>query len=143
MFHLPATSTLFPYTTLFRSYDGEYYHPNHPSIQYNQTDWKWLAGFTAKAGANFNITERMNVFVNAGYLSRTPQFSNVIDNTTNEYFEEILNENIMAFEAGYGYRSKKFSANVNGYFTYWENKPFPDRKSTRLNSSHVRISYAV
>src|SRR5690554_7800670 len=54
-------------------YDGEYYHPNHPSIQYNQTDWKWLAGFTAKAGANFNITERMNVFVNAGYLSRTPQ----------------------------------------------------------------------
>src|SRR5690554_7699784 len=67
----------------------------------------------------------MNVFVNAGYLSRTTQFSNVIDNTTNEYFEEILNENIMAFEAGYGYRSKKFSANVNGYFTYWENKPFP------------------
>nr|WP_299205797.1 TonB-dependent receptor [uncultured Brumimicrobium sp.] len=106
-------------------YDGEYYHPNHPSLQYNQTDWKWLAGFTAKAGANFNITERMNVFVNAGYLSRTPQFSNVIDNTDNKFFEEILNENIMAFEAGYGYRSKKFSANVNGYFTYWQNKPFP------------------
>lgn len=106
-------------------YNGEYYHPNHPDLQYNQTDWKWLAGFTAKAGANFNITEKMNVFVNAGYLSRTPQFSNVIDNTDNEFFEEILNENIMAFEAGYGYRSKRFSANVNGYVTYWQNKPFP------------------
>lgn len=106
-------------------YDGEYYHPNHPDLEYNQTEWKWLAGFTAKAGANFNITESMNVFVNAGYLSRTPQFSNVIDNTDNEFFEEILNENIMAFESGYGYRSKRFSANVNGYITYWENKPFP------------------
>lgn len=106
-------------------YEGEYYTPNHPDLQYNQTDWKWLAGFTAKAGANFNISESMNVFVNAGYLSRTPQFSNVIDNTDNEFFAEILNENIMAFEVGYGYRSKKFSANINSYATFWKNKPFP------------------
>lgn len=106
-------------------YNDEYYHPNHPDLRYNQTDWKWLAGFTAKAGANFNVTEKMNVFLNLGYLSRTPQFSNVIDNSDNNFFEEILNENIMAFEVGYGYRSKRFSANVNGYFTYWENKPFP------------------
>jgi hypothetical protein len=107
------------------NYKGETYHPTSPEAKYNQTDWKWLVGYTAKAGANFNITEKMNVFVNAGYLSRTPQFSNVIDNSTNEYFEEILNENIMAFEAGYGFRSKRFSGNINGYYTYWENKPFP------------------
>jgi hypothetical protein len=106
-------------------YEGEIYHPNHPDLKYNQTDWKWIPGFTAKAGANFNITEKSNIFVNTGYLSRTPQYSNVIDNNTNSFFEEILNENIIAFEAGYGYRSKKFSANVNGYYTYWENKPFP------------------
>lgn len=106
-------------------YEGEYYHPNHPDLEYNQTDWKWLAGFTGKAGANFNVTERMNVFVNAGYLSRTPQFSNVINNEDNQFFEEIKNENIIAFEAGYGYRSKRFSANVNGYYTIWKNKPFP------------------
>ena len=106
-------------------YDGEYYHPDHPDLKYNQTEWKLLAGFTAKAGANFNITEKMNVFVNAGYLSRTPQFSNVINNEDNEFFKEILNENIIAFEAGYGYRSKRISANVNGYYTMWENKPFP------------------
>ena len=106
-------------------YDGETYHPNHPDLQYNQTEWKWIPGFTAKSGANFNITENSNIFVNAGYLSRTPLFSNVIDNNTNQFFEEIVNEKIMAFEAGYGFRSKRFSANVNGYYTYWENKPFP------------------
>ncbi|RFC54999.1 TonB-dependent receptor [Brumimicrobium aurantiacum] len=106
-------------------YDGEYYHPDHPGLEYNQTEWKVLGGFTAKAGANFNITERMNVFVNAGYLSRTPQFSNVINNEDNQFFEEIANENIIAFEAGYGYRSKRFSGNVNTYYTMWKNKPFP------------------
>ncbi|PHR47743.1 MAG: hypothetical protein COA32_07255 [Fluviicola sp.] len=106
-------------------YEGEVYHPNHPDLKYNQTETKWIPGFTAKAGANFNITEKSNIFVNVGYLSRTPQYSNVIDNNTNEFFAEILNENIMAAEVGYGFRSKKLSFNVNGYYTYWENKPFP------------------
>ena len=106
-------------------YEGEIYHPNHPDLKYNQTETKWIPGFTAKAGANFNITEKSNIFVNVGYLSRTPQYSNVIDNNTNEFFAEILNENIMAAEAGYGFRSRKISFNVNGYYTYWENKPFP------------------
>ena len=106
-------------------YNGEVYHPNHPALQYNQTEYKWIPGFTIKSGANLNLTEKSNVFLNTGYLSRTPQFSNVIDNNTNEYFEEILNENIMALELGYGYRSKKLSFNINSYATYWQNKPFP------------------
>ncbi|MDX1653384.1 MAG: TonB-dependent receptor [Brumimicrobium sp.] len=106
-------------------YDGEIYHPNSPELKYNQTEWKWIPGFTLKSGANFNITEKQNVFLNLGYLSRTPQYSNVIDNNTNEFFVEIVNENIMAGEIGYGFRSKKLSFNVNGYYTYWENKPFP------------------
>jgi len=105
--------------------DGRTYDNNSPELKYNQTEYKWIPGFTIKSGANFNVTERSNIFVNLGYLSRTPQFSNVIDNNTNKFFEEILNENIYAFEMGYGFRSKKLSFNVNGYFTYWENKPFP------------------
>ncbi len=107
------------------NYNGNTYNASSPGLENQQTEWKWVPGFTIKTGANFNITESSNVFVNMGYLSRTPLFSNVIDNNTNTFFEEILNENILAFEAGYGYRSKKFSANVNGYYTYWENKPFP------------------
>jgi hypothetical protein len=106
-------------------YKGKEYTTSSPELIYNQTEWKTIPGFTVKAGANLNLTERSNFFVNLGYLSRTPQFSNVIDNNTNEMFEEILNEVIYAFELGYGFRSKKWSVNANGYFTYWENKPFP------------------
>lgn len=106
-------------------YNDKIYSHSSKELKYNQTKTLWLTGFTAKAGTNFNINEHNNVFLNLGYLDRTPLFSNVIDNNTNEFFEEILNEKIYAFELGYGYRSKKLSINTNGYFTMWKNKPFP------------------
>jgi len=105
--------------------NGNTYTTESSDLEYNNTGWKSKLGGTVKAGANFNVTEKSNIFVNVGYLSRTPQFSNVVDNTTNTFFEEILNENITAFEAGYGFRSKKVSLNANGYYTSWKNKPFP------------------
>ena len=107
------------------TYNGSTYTRESEGLEYDNTGWVSKLGGTFKTGANFNVTERSNVFMNVGYLSRTPQFSNVIDNNTNTVFEEILNEKIYAIEAGYGYRSKKVSMNVNGYYTYWENKPFP------------------
>ncbi len=106
-------------------YNGQTYTRNSDGLEYSDTGWKWLAGGTIKAGANLNLTERSNLFLNLGYLNRTPQFSNVVDNNTNTFFREILNEKIYAFELGYGFRSKAISINANGYFTYWENKPFP------------------
>ena len=118
-------------TTLFigagdtLEYNGVTYDQSTEGLTYNQTPWKWIGGFTLKSGANYNLTEKSNLFVNLGWLNRTPQFSNVIDNNTNTFFEEILNEKIYATEVGYGYRSKQFSMNINTYFTYWENKPFP------------------
>lgn len=105
--------------------DGNLYTRDSKGLEYDNTGWKWLGGATVKAGANLNLTEQSNVFVNVGYLNRTPQYSNVIDNNTNEFFVEILNEKIYAFEAGYGFRSRKVSVNTNGYFTYWQNKPIP------------------
>jgi hypothetical protein len=107
------------------TYNGKVYTNDSPELQYSQTGYKWLNGFTIKTGANFNVTERSNIFMNVGLLNRTPQYSNVIDNNTNTFFVEILNEKIYAAEVGYGFRSKKLSINANGYFTYWENKPFP------------------
>lgn len=107
------------------NYKGQTYTRDSPGLKHSQTDWKWITGGTFKAGANFNVTEKSNIFVNIGYLSRTPQYSNVIDNNTNEFFVEIKNEIILATEAGYGYRSKKFNGNVNAYYTQWKNKPFP------------------
>jgi hypothetical protein len=118
-----STYTIDDTTTI--QYDGKTYDSNSPELVDNQTDWVSKSGFTFKTGANLNLTERSNVFVNLGVLSRTPQFSNVIDNNNNKVFGNILNENILAFEVGYGFRSKRLSGNFNGYCTRWENRPLP------------------
>jgi iron complex outermembrane recepter protein len=107
------------------TYQGQTYTASSEGLEYFHTNWKTLFGGTIKMGASFALTENATVFMNMGYLSRTPQFSNVIDNNTNSFFREILNEKILAVEAGYNYASNRFGVNVNGYATNWQNKPFP------------------
>lgn len=111
------------YDTL--AYNGQDYYGSDPNAEFNQTEWKYIPGGTAKIGASFELTEYSNVFMNLGYLSRTPQFNNVIDNNTNTFFGEITNEIIQAVEAGYSFANKKYGMNVNVYYTNWKNKPFP------------------
>ncbi|MBN2807839.1 MAG: TonB-dependent receptor, partial [Prolixibacteraceae bacterium] len=86
------------------------------------THWNWFPGFTAKGGANYNINKQMNGFINLGYLSKAPRFNNVYD-FDNTLFREIKNEVVKALELGYAFNSSSFSANVNAYYTIWENKP--------------------
>src|SRR5437773_5340397 len=80
----PPTSTLFPYTTLFRSYWGD----------------------RGTRPGQFN----------------TPH-SIVMDQNSNLYVADRQNSRVQVFDTDGKYRL--------------------DRKSTRLNSSHITISYAV
>ena len=100
----------------------EVFTRNSPGLRTYQTEWIWVDGYTAKLGGNYEITDRMNVFANVGYMSIAPIFANVIDRNFDP-FNEFFNENIRAVELGYQYGSKMFSANVNAYYTYWGNRP--------------------
>src|SRR2546430_5797216 len=87
MIRRPPRSTLFPYTTLFRSFDANtIYWPTEKGFQWEKEIWGKTAG-------------------------------------------------------GYFYASAKFAAAEHGG-THLDS-PIQDRKSTRLNSSHSQISYAV
>ncbi|MFV0365282.1 MAG: TonB-dependent receptor [Mangrovibacterium sp.] len=79
-------------------------------------------GFNFKAGGNYNINEQHNVFVNTGYYSRQPFFDNMFLNYKNDVNEEVGNEGIFGLEAGYGFRSKYFDADVNAYYTKWSDR---------------------
>src|SRR3712207_8726077 len=97
MIRRPPRSTLFPYTTLFRSFER--------------------AGAEAKIG----------VFRNMSYKD--------IESSIDMMVEEINKSQIIMIPGGFSAGdepdgSAKFIATV-------------DRKSTRLNSSHANISYAV
>lgn len=110
-----------PYGTTVQ-YDGKSYDNSSPELQYNQTGWKQMNGYTAKAGANYNLTEHMNVFVNIGYLNRVP-FITFVYRADNKEFDKVNNEVIKSVELGYSYSSRYFSANINGYYTLWNNRP--------------------
>ncbi len=79
-------------------------------------------GYNAKAGANYNINDHHNIFFNAGYYSRAPYHNFVYINYSNDINPNLANEKITAFELGYGFKSRKFTAKLNAYYTTWQDK---------------------
>ena len=86
------------------------------------TNYKNLLGGNIKGGVNYNIDENHNIFGNAGYYSKQPFFNAVYPNNASVVNENLTNEKILGIEAGYGYRSSKFNANVNLYRTTWKDR---------------------
>lgn len=90
-----------------------------------KSDTKTFLGFSAKGGANYNLTEEHNVFFNTGYVSRAPFMSGgyfTSIHTSNNVNKDAINEKLFSAEVGYGYRSRYLSANLNVYYTKWMDK---------------------
>lgn len=119
-------------------YDGVKYTINSPEARYATTPWKWINGYTFKAGVNYNLSETQNVFFNTGYLNKAPRFANVYDNN-NHLYKEIKNEIIKAVELGYSFYNQKIALNLNVYYTNWNNKPADYPSSVLIDD----ISYKV
>lgn len=98
------------------------YTGDSKEARYATTKLKWYLGYTFKGGANYNINDHNNVFVNLGYLNMAPLMNTVFDNNNNEYLN-IKNQFVYAAEGGYGFHAQKFAANLNVYYTVWDNKP--------------------
>jgi outer membrane cobalamin receptor len=81
-----------------------------------------LLGGYIKGGANYNVNDASNVFFNAGYISRQPQFDAVFPNFANAINEDLENEEITSVELGYGYVANNLILNVNVYSTTWGNR---------------------
>lgn len=79
-------------------------------------------GYNAKAGASYIINEDHKVYANVGYYSRQPYHDNIYLNFTNLVNPLTENEKILGVEAGYGFKSQFFSANLNLYRTSWKDR---------------------
>lgn len=79
-------------------------------------------GFNVKAGGSYVINDDHKVFANVGYYSRQPYHDNIYLNFTNLVNPLTENEKILGLEAGYGFKSQFFTANLNLYRTSWKDR---------------------
>ena len=118
-------------------YDRFYYDAEHA-----ESDHVNFLGYTVKGGANYNITDKHNVFANLGYISRAPFFSGgafLQSTTSNVTNPDPLNERVFSAELGYGFRSGIFTANLHAYYTLWMDKSFV-RSTQMSNGDYARIN---
>ena len=120
-------------------YGGQTYTLESAEAKDQQVDWVNIPSYTFKAGASYNLNNSNSIFVNTGYLSKAQRFNNVIN--SNRFGDELLvfnnydNENIIAFELGYSYKSYVFSVNLNSYYTLWKNKPLSSPPTVPLDET--------
>lgn len=113
------------------------------SAQNQSIGWIWIPSFTFKTGASYKLNSKNSVFVNTGFLSRATRYNNVIDSRYDQAteigrlveFDNYKNEEVYAFELGYSFKSSIFSANLNGYYTRWNNKPLDFAPTVPLDPS--------
>ncbi len=78
--------------------------------------------YSVKGGANYNITNKINAFINTGYFTRPPQFRFVFLNYTNEINPGAVPEKVFSTDLGIGYVTKWVRANLYAYYTVWMDK---------------------
>lgn len=103
--------------TTYQRKDLFYYDKEHA-----KSPKRSFLGGTIKAGVNWNIDRHNNIYINGGYISKPPFFSNgvfVSSQVSNAINPHPFNEKIGSFELGYGFHSPKFTLMVNGYYTKW------------------------
>ncbi|MEO2051822.1 MAG: carboxypeptidase-like regulatory domain-containing protein [Allomuricauda sp.] len=79
-------------------------------------------GYNAKGGFSYSPTMQHSFYGNVGYYNRQPYHDNIYLNFTNQVNPLTENEKIFGLEAGYGFSSAIFSANVNLYRTSWKDR---------------------
>jgi len=95
--------------------------------------------YQAKGGANFNITDQMNIFANVGYVTKPPFFGTVFENFTNQINASAVPEKLFSYELGYGFKSSIFSAKVNLYRSTYKD----ETKSTAYYDATTNLQYSV
>ncbi len=79
-------------------------------------------GYNAKAGFSYKPSESHSFYFNTGLYNRQPYHDNIYLNFTNQVNPLTENEKIFGLEAGYGFSSSIFSANLNLYRTSWKDR---------------------
>ncbi|WP_428224352.1 TonB-dependent receptor plug domain-containing protein [Flavobacterium sp.] len=84
-----------------------------------------IDGYNAKIGANFNITNNHNAWLNGGIVSRAPIYTNVFSSFSETPNTNYKNEDFYSAEAGYGLTLNNLLFKVNGYWALHKDSTIP------------------
>lgn len=93
------------------------------------------AGFDLKTGMNYLLSDKQNIYFNAGYYNKAPYFKFVYANFSNAVVQNLKNETIRSIEAGYNFKNNTFSINANAYYTLWLDKSILSRENIQLEDN--------
>jgi len=84
----------------------------------------WISGVQIKGGASYRFTDNLDVFANAGWVSKVPIFDDVIDDRSGYKPEDTKNEKYISFEGGVNFSGLegKLALKGNFYYTIWNEK---------------------
>lgn len=110
------------YSMIKYSYTNHFIKNDAGSELTAETDW--IKGFQVKGGASYRFTDNLDVFANAGYVSKVPIFDDVIDDRTATQAVDPKNEKFTSIEGGTNYSgfNGKLAAKANFYVTTWKDK---------------------
>src|SRR3712207_7110767 len=128
MIRRPPRSTLFPYTTLFRSY-----------VNLANLNYEFLTPDSTTLSNN--VSTNNTIYSNSVVITPTITKS---DNTSNTVPHVVAIGDTVTYTITISNPdATEPITNINLTDTLPSGLTFKDRKSTRLNSSHANISYAV
>ncbi|PWJ43065.1 TonB-dependent receptor [Sediminitomix flava] len=139
-YELDALSAFFAASVSQTGYRRTDYFRYEDSDPIQQSDWVQYLGYMAKGGANYNLTENHNVFMNLGYFEKAPIFDVAFSGFQNNAFVDAENEKIFSAELGYGFKSPYLNANVNVYRTHWMDKAQAERIQSQEIDEFVNIT---
>ncbi len=114
--------------TAYRRSDYFQYTPDEGQV----TDWFNFLTYSVKAGANYNITDWLNVFANGGYNLRPPYMKFVYPLYNNVLNEDVQEEKVLTFEAGLGLKTAMVKSSIYGYYTNWMDKSMTFNSGTDI-----------
>jgi hypothetical protein len=95
-----------------------------PDNSLGKSDLASFFNYGTKAGATYKLNGRNYFHIYGGYMTKAPNSRDAFlsPRTRNELASGLKNEKITTVEAGYNYRSPRFSAQAKGYLTIFEDK---------------------
>jgi len=98
------------------------------------------SGHQVKGGVQYAFTPNLAAFVNAGWVSKVPNFDGVINDTVGILVADHTNEKFTSAEAGVRFTSpdKTFNVSASYYYTQWRDRTITTGNETADTITYVR-----